>query len=106
MHAPIPWALSVPMFNFNIDSELLDAINAVWLTPYGIAAKYLFMLSIALIFYDLVKQQKLSIWHAVLVLMGFKQNPNGGDSHGKLPAALFTLCVGLMLYSHWLVFYG
>ncbi|GEM_PF-3441126 len=85
--------------NFNIDSQVLETINAIWATPYGVAAKFLFYIGLALLVVVLNKRHNMSLWHALLALSGLKKVPNRDSVFNTLVAIVIVGCFGLMVVS-------
>jgi len=73
-----------------IDPQVLETIDAIWATPFGVAAKLLFWFGIALVVVLLVTRQKMSIPHALLALVGLKKVPKRD--------VLFNLLVGTIIF--------
>ena len=85
--------------NFNIDPQALETINTIWATPYGVAAKLLFYIGLALLVVVLVKRHNMSLWHALLALLGLKKVPNRDSVFNTIVAIVIVGCLGLMVVS-------
>jgi hypothetical protein len=83
----------------DIDPQALEIINAILATPYGIAAKLLFYFGAALMIFLMVKRHDMSLWHAVLALVGLKKVPSRDTFFNVLIGVIFIGCFSLMIIS-------
>lgn len=81
--------------NMDIDQNITEKLNAIWLTPYGMSAKFIFIGGVVLMFLLMVKRHKMTIPHAALALVGFKPVLNRNIWFNLLHA--FVIVVPLVL---------
>ncbi|WP_394212641.1 hypothetical protein [Enterovibrio calviensis] len=82
------------------DQSFVESLNAVWATPYGVAAKFIFMGGVLLLFVLMVTRQKMTILDALLAIVGFKPVQHRDKLFNVLhlsvigiPLALFALAM-------------
>ncbi|WP_027710302.1 hypothetical protein [Zooshikella ganghwensis] len=82
-----------------IDPNIADKLNAIWLTPYGISAKYIFIGGILFMLVLLVKRHKMSVADAALALAGFKPVLNRDIWFNLLHAFVIVAPLALLVIS-------
>lgn len=83
--------------NFEIDPETLAPLEAMWETPFGIAAKLLFVGGCVLMVILCVTRHKMSFGGALLALCGLKKVPNRDMFFNILLGIIMVGCLGLMV---------
>ena len=91
---------------FDIDPQAIERINAIWETPYGIAAKFLFCGGLAIMFLLMVKRHNMSIRDALLAIVGFKKIPERDTFFNLLVGIIIVGCFGLLVVSMQVVING
>ncbi|MEI8607863.1 hypothetical protein A1OS_18090 [Enterovibrio norvegicus] len=59
-----------------VEQSVVESLNAVWATPYGVAAKYIFISGIVLQVVLMVTRYKMPLMDALLAVVGFKRMQN------------------------------
>jgi len=85
--------------NPSIDPKAIEIINAVWATPYGVAAEFVFYIGVSLMIILLLTRHKMSLVHAVMVLVGAKKLPNKDKFFNLLAGTTMIGCFTLMVIS-------
>ena len=58
------------------DPGVMENINAIWATSYGVAGKWVFIIGAVLVFVFLVTRHKMSVMGAALALIDLKPVSN------------------------------
>ncbi|NGN96890.1 hypothetical protein G5S52_04250 [Grimontia sp. S25] len=59
-----------------VEQGVVESLNAMWATPYGVAAKYIFISGIVLQIVLLITRYKMPVVDALLAVVGFKRAQN------------------------------
>ncbi|WP_299775918.1 hypothetical protein [uncultured Pseudoteredinibacter sp.] len=84
---------------FDINPKSLEMVNAVWETPYGIAAALLFYSGLAVLLILMVKRHNMSIVQALLALVGLKKVPERDMIFNLFFGVIVVGCLGMLVIS-------
>ncbi|MDD1794217.1 hypothetical protein L4D06_16830 [Enterovibrio makurazakiensis] len=79
-----------------VEQSVVESINAVWATPYGVAAKYIFVSGILLQLILMITRYKMPVTEALLAVLGFKPVRNRDKWFNILHFAVIAVPLALL----------
>jgi len=79
-----------------VEPRIIEIINAIWLSPYGVAAKIIFISGGLLMLVLMIYRHKMSIADAALALVGFKPVSNRDIWFNLVHFLTIAIPVGLL----------
>ncbi|MEZ9522882.1 hypothetical protein [Enterovibrio norvegicus] len=79
-----------------VEQSFVETLNAVWATPYGVAAQYIFIGGVVLQLGVMVSRYKMSVVDALLAVMGFKRVQHREKWFNILHVCVIAIPLGLL----------